>query len=120
MYEVCAGGDAKEVERRRIVEMAMIMMGGAGKWFPLNGSSEDRQDLRAALYCEARNLRVNFAASGCHAVVGGRPWEKGNRYLTSTSSRHRELRWVHWRKAKRLIRKKQMRSAELAQESAGT
>jgi hypothetical protein len=107
MDAVFSGEDGDKARIRERYEIFKLLVGDAGVFVPLNGSSEDRQETRAAHFYKASMHLLAFEGCGSHCNYGGRNGirtMRGNRYVTPTTSNFRSLQWINWRAAKRLLR----------------
>lgn len=92
-----------EARKAAAIRDTAVALGLLGTWIPLNGGSDTRRDIRDGYRENARSLRIEFRQHGGHAVSFGGPFHagRGRRYLSMPD----RLTWVHWRKAKKLVRK---------------
>lgn len=113
MFDVYPGGNGHAVLQRKIYECVAINMGLATRWIPLNGGSDTRRDARDCHMELAIAARIPFRCIGNATVIigGRRPPDRGNRYIRHSSRNPIVIEWLHWRKAKRLIRKDLARAA---------
>lgn len=102
MIPILAGGDDRARVARDHLDV-LLLSGLIGKFVPLNGGSGTRADTRTYYRELASNLRLEFEGNGSFVKYGGPTRRgRGQRYVAFGE---RRLTWVHWRKAKRLLRK---------------
>jgi len=100
VFEVYSTEKEREaISRRRILFLAGTILFEC----PLNGGSDTRASAREYYYEYAKSLRKNFESSAFWVKISHGDSRKGNRYVTDLSKR--KLFYLHWRKAKRQVRK---------------
>lgn len=106
MFQTHNGVDRDKARKRAEIEYALMHLGMAKRWYPLNGGSDTRRAVREALIeRDAVRLRIPYATDGHSVTIGGfAPWtERGWRYVQCIGLKTGS--WVNWRRAKRLKRK---------------
>lgn len=104
MIEVTSGrDDVRAMQTRHLMENFFIARGMGVRFIPLNGGSDTRRDAREWHEQQARAGLIPYNTYSSHCIIGGfipntlRGW----RYMIG----RRKAQWMHWRKAKRILRR---------------
>lgn len=106
MFKTCAGASAGAMQQRQFFEDSLLQAGLARKEIPLNGGSDSRRAIRDVWMQRCLLSGVPFDGRAFQILIGGRMHRgRGSWFIMQSSPGRTTLRWVHWRRAKRLARR---------------
>jgi hypothetical protein len=94
--------DREMIQKEIFWQELLIGLGFAQRTIFLNGGSDTRRDVRENYEQCCQVAGVPYMSSGFSIIIGGFvPWRQGGwRYVVG----RRQGEWLHWRKAKRVVR----------------
>ena len=104
MFQICQTGEDRKAAG---LIQAACLAGLLQRWVPLNGGSDTRRDMREFYRQDAIAGLHPFQQLGGYAVVIGSRCKRGRgtRYLSRRTTSGEIIDFIHWRKAKKLMRK---------------